>query len=170
MKTRLLLLITALMVFAAALTGCTDTVKSDPATEEKLVGSWECSETEYEDGIAVTTTSRETYSLDDHRFEAKLTLRFGYPINARIATVTYSGKWRASKEVLVCDIDKNSIKFSGNMNILDRSDLKELRQEMESELKKNDYREAIEFISLINSDSFTAKDDDGEIYKYRRID
>lgn len=169
MKKTILWLLTAIVV-SVGLASCTLTVKSDSATEKKLVGTWECSQTEYEDGVAVTTTSRETYFLENHRFDAKLVLRLGYPVNARLATITYSGEWRASKEMLVCHIDKNSIKISGNMNLLDRSDLAELRSEMESEWKKIDYREAIEFVSLINSDNFTAKDDDGEVYKYRRID
>lgn len=169
MKTNILWFLTA-MVMAVTLAGCTLTVKSDPATEKKLVGTWECTQTEYEDGVAVTTTSRETYSLEDHRFETRLVLRLGYPVNARLATITYSGQWRASKEMLVCHIDKNSIEISGNMKLLDFGDLAELRSEMEAEWEKNDYREAIEFISLINSGSFTAKDDDGEVYEYRRVD
>lgn len=151
------------------MSACTLTVKSHEPTERKLAGTWEVTTTEIEDGITITLTMRDTYSLTDHRFESKVIMKAGYPLNKRLMTMTYSGQWRASRDMLITHIDKNSIDFTYNSSLLDRSDILRMKQEMTYELKKNDYREGIELKSDI-TDRFTAEDEDGDTYTFFRVD
>lgn len=168
-KTMIKLLLSVMVSLTAVLTfGCTMTVKSDPETEKAIEGTWECSQTEYEDGISMTFTFRETYSLPDHRSSTTATIYVGYPVNERMLTMTYSGEWRASKDVLANHVDEKSVDLSWNRNLLDASDVREMEDEMLSELKKNGYRESLELLTPI-TDTFEARDDDGERYRYKRV-
>ncbi len=163
--------LTAILTAATLImmSACTLTVRSHEPTEKKLAGTWEATSTEIEDGVEITYTMRDTYSLPDHRYESKVIIKAGYPVNTRLLTMSYCGEWRASKDMLITHIDKNSINFNYNTSLLDLADLLRMKQEMTHELKKNNYREGVELTSDI-TDRFTAKDDDGETYTFIRIE
>lgn len=159
----------AASVFAAvalAFTGCSES--SDPETEQALEGTWMTEYTDSEEGIKVVGHMYETYSLPDHTYESEIVYEFGSPINERFCTVTYSGKWKASKDAIYQDIDENSIEFKFNRSIFDREDCEEFENEMLSELKKEGYSEGVRIVSPI-TDTFEAKDDEGSRYTYIRI-
>ena len=156
----------ALAVVALAFTGCSES--SDPATEQALEGTWMTEYTETEDGIKVIGYIYDTYSLSDHTFETKATFEFGYPINERFGTVTYSGTWKASKKAIHQKIDKDSFEFNFNRSLFDREDCEEFENEMLSELKKEGYSLGYIITSPI-TDTFEAKDDEGIRYSYTRI-
>lgn len=150
---------------AIATTSCQS---SDPETEKAIAGTWRYSYSEKEDGITMTAYVTESYSLDDHRFEAELVLTFCYPINEKLCTVTYSGEWEASKKELTTYIDENSVEFSFNKSITDRSDREGFKSEMLRELKKQGFCEVTPFESAI-TDSFETIDEDGERITYHRV-
>ena len=166
---KVLIITVCLAIAVTLMCGCTLTVKSDPATEQKLEGTWEFVETENEDGVDIRITTRETYTLADHRFTTKITMYAGSPVDRRIMTLTYEGEWRASKDMLLNYIDKGSLDFSFNNALFDTADMLKLKTEMTSELRKNDYREGVEIKSPI-TDRFIAEDDEGDTYTYRRVD
>ncbi|MDE6380351.1 MAG: T9SS type A sorting domain-containing protein [Muribaculaceae bacterium] len=141
---------------------------SDPETEKKLEGTWTYSTTEVEDCIEMTMTAIEKYSLSDHRFETTLTLEVGHPVNETMATIKYRGEWYATKESIVNEVDKGSVTFKFNKDLLDSSDRREIKDEILDELKKNDYVEGVRIVSPIG-DTFEAVDDDGEEYTYTRL-
>lgn len=116
----------------------------------------------------MTITAREEYVVKDHTFSATMSFYVGYPINSTIATVSYSGKWHASKKEIFNEIDERSMNFSFNKSLMDKSDRKEFKDEMLKELRKNGYQEGVRIKSDIG-DSFRAIDDDGEEYLYERI-
>ena len=156
----------ALAVVALAFTGCSES--SDPATEQALEGTWMTEYTETEDGVKVKAYMFETYSLPDHTFESKVTFELGYPINERFCTMACSGTWKASKNAIYQEIDKNSIDFNFNRSFLDREDCEAFEKEMLSELKKEGYSLGYIITSPI-TDTFEAKDDEGNRYSYTRI-
>lgn len=165
---KVLIITVCLAIAVTLMCGCTLTVKSDPATERKLEGTWEFVEFEYEDGVALKITTRETYTLADHRFTAEITTHAGSPVNRHLMTLSYEGEWRASKDMLLNYIDKGSLNFSFNKMLFDKSDMLRLRTEMSVELRKNDYREGVEIKSPI-TDRFIAEDAEGDTYTYRRV-
>ncbi len=154
-----------IVVMAINLSACEN---SDAETEQNLEGSWQYTYSETEDGVHMTVTATESYSLEDHRFNSYIIFHIGYPINADIATVTYEGKWYATKKEIVNDIEKGSVNFSFNKRLLDKSDREEFKDEILRELKKNDYQEGVRIKSPI-TDSFIAEDNEGEEYHYTRI-
>ena len=97
-----------------------------------------------------------------------MTFYVGYPINSTIATVSYSGKWHATKKEIINDVDEKSINFSFNKTFMDKNDRKEFKDELLMELRKNGYQEGVRIKSPIG-DSFRAVDDDGEEYIYERV-
>lgn len=136
----------------------------DPETEQKLEGTWKADIVEMEDGVMIMVTMIEKYSLSNHEYSAEIS----YFMHTNYATVTYSGKWEASKSSIMIDIDKESIKFYFNTNITDRSERKEFKEEMLAELKKNGYCEIVPINSSI-TDRFETEDEDGEKLTYYRI-
>ena len=166
MKRKVELLLTMLIVtMAVALTGCQS---NDPETEQKLEGTWRYSFSEYEDGVSMSITAMEEYVVKDHTFKSTLTFYVGYPINSNIATVSYNGKWHATKEEIINEIDRKSINFTFNKSIMDKNDRKEFKDELLIELRKNGYREGVRIKSPIG-DSFLAVADDEERYTYERV-
>lgn len=145
----------------------TSCVNGDPETEAALEGVWKTSLSMTESGISMVATSLETYTLSDHQFHTEVTMRAGYPINARLCTVTYSGTWVATKEILYQDIDKNSITFSFNNALLDSEDKEEFKNDFLEDLKKDNYSEGMRFKSPI-TDTFEAEDDEGTHFTYTR--
>ncbi|MDE6048181.1 MAG: hypothetical protein K2G09_00610 [Paramuribaculum sp.] len=160
---RILVLFAVILGFTV--TGC---VSSDPETEQQLAGTWETSFTESEDGVQIVASSTETYSLEGHEYSCVLRYAFGYPIFEHFVTVTYSGNWKASKKTIEVDIDKNSIDFSFNKSITDKSDREEFKQEMLLELKKSGYSEESPILTSI-TDKFETEDEDGERLVYTRV-
>lgn len=152
---------------AIALSSCGSS--SDPETEKAIAGTWKISYTESEDGMSVIASATESYSLEDHRFNAEIKYSFGYPINERLCTITYSGEWKASKKELTTYIDEKTVEFSFNKSLLDRSDREEFESEMLAELKKQSFTEVMPFKSEIG-DTFDIIDEDGEIVTYHRVD
>lgn len=154
-----------IVTMTVALTGCES---SDPETEQKLEGTWTYSSTEEEDGVKMTITAVERYSLSDHRFEATIMFDLGFPINEWMAKIKYSGEWSASKDAIMNKVDKGSITFDFNKSLLDSSDRRELKNNILDELKKNDYVEGVRILSPIG-DTFDVVDDDGEKVTYIRL-
>lgn len=165
MKRKNLMVVMMLVAVLTVIPGCGT---SDAETEKKLEGTWTYSTTEVENGIKMTMTAIEKYSLPDHRFEATMTLEVGYPVNETMATIKYSGKWSASKEGIVNKVDKSSITFEFNKSLVDRSDRQDFKEEMLAELKMNEYEERVRIVSPIG-DTFEAVDDEGEKYTYVRL-
>ena len=166
MKRKVEFLLTMLIVtMTVALTGCQS---NDPGTEQKLEGTWTYSYSDSEDGVSMSITAMEEYVVKDHTFKSTLTFYVGYPINSTIATVSYNGKWHATKKEIINEIEKKSINFSFNKSIMDKNDRKEFKDELLMELRKNGYREGVRIKSPIG-DSFRAVDDDGEEYMYERV-
>ena len=152
-------------IVAIVATSCNS---SDPETEQALAGTWQTSFNETEDGITMHINVVESYSLEDHKFTSKITINYGYPINEHLCTITWAGEWEASKTVLTTQIDENSIEFSFNKGITDRSDREEIKSEMISGLKEQSFMETLEFKSPI-TDSFEAVDGEGESFTYTRM-
>lgn len=154
-----------IVTMTVALTGCES---SDPETEQKLEGTWRYSLSDSEDGVSMSVTAMEEYVVKDHTFSSTIKFYVGYPINSNIATVSYSGKWHATKKEIINEIDKKSINFSFNKTFMDKSDRKEFKDELLMELRKNGYQDGVRIKSPIG-DSFRAVDDDGEEYMYERV-
>ena len=147
---------------------CGGSVASDPETEAKLNGTWQCEYTEYEDGIEIKIKAVETYSLPDHSFRSDLSLSMTSPFYMELGTVSMTGSWKASKELVECKIDKGSISFNLS-DEFDSSDRREFEEDFLSELEKVDYTEGMRFTSDI-TDKFTAKEDeDDTILTYYRL-
>ncbi len=141
---------------------------SDPETENALAGTWECHITLTEDDVTMIGKVIETYSLPDHEFQTEINFYLTYPMTIQICKITYSGQWKATKEYLYQDIEKNSISFTFNNSVLDSSDREGMKSQFLKELSDQGYSEGIRFKSPI-SDSFKAEDDEGEIYEYIRV-
>ena len=147
---------------------CGGSVASDPETEAKLNGTWQCEFSEYEDGIELKTKGIETYSLPDHSYRAEYNITMTSPLYMEVATVSWTGTWKASKNQLEGKIDKESISFSFN-DLFDSSDRREFEEDFLSDMKKDNYTEGMRFTSDI-TDKFTAKDDgDDIIITYYRL-
>lgn len=140
---------------------------SDPETEKKLEGTWESVEYENEDGMKMKITSLETYSLSDHVYHSTVKMEMLSPVYVNMGTVSYSGSWSASKDMVTCKIDKNSVSFNFS-NMLDSDEKRELKQDFLSSLKEQNYEEGMHITSSI-TDSFTASDDEGESFTYTRV-
>ncbi|MDE6351738.1 MAG: hypothetical protein K2K88_01150 [Muribaculaceae bacterium] len=113
-------------------------VTSDPETEKKLEGTWQTEYFDTEDGVKVKMTSIETYSLSDHRYDAQVGMEMTSPIYMNIGSINYTGTWKASKEMVECKIDKQSLSFKFS-DLLDSSDKREFKQEFLKGLEENDY-------------------------------
>ena len=116
----------------------------DMETERKLEGVWSASEVMTEFGTNIKFSIIETYSLRDHCFSTQIYYSIGL---IQYAGITYEGKWRASKKTISQTIDKNSVKFLFNTNLLDKSDCDEFREDVLKELKKDGYQS----VSLLKS-------------------
>lgn len=165
MKIANILLGLTIATLAFAFTGC---VSSDPKTEQQLAGTWQTTLNDSEDGIEMVAISTDTYSLEEHKFECVIKFSIGYPIFGDLATMTYSGKWKASKETIVVDVDKNSIEFSFNNGYTDKREREEFKNEILSEFKKSGYSEEYPILSPI-TDTFETEDEDGERLVYTRL-
>lgn len=147
---------------------CGGSVASDPETEAKLNGTWQWEYSEYEDGVELKSKCIETYSLPDHSCRAECNITMTSPFYMDVATVSWTGTWKASKEQVECKIDKESISFNFN-DEFDSSDRREFEDDFLSELKKVDYKEGMRFTSEI-TDKFTAVDDeDDTTYTFYRL-
>lgn len=153
-------------VFAAvalAFTGCSE--PSDPETEQALQGTWMVELTDSKEvPEGVESYVVEMYDLFDHRFEGAICVETVNPVNERVVTVTYSGTWKASKKAIYHDIDKNSIEFKFNRNILDNKECEEFKLEILEEFKKEGNFD-VRIVSPI-TETFEAIDDEGTHVTY----
>lgn len=147
-----------------ALTSCG--VVSDSETEKMIEGSWECVQYETEDGARMKISEEITYYADTHLFQSELNISIVSPIKAHLATVKYSGTWRATKEELIGEIEPKSISTSHNTKYLDRSDMLELRRDLLGETERS--YDGGKILSLTD-DSLEIEDDEGDIFTYSRI-
>lgn len=142
---------------------------SDSKMENRIDGTWKCVYTESEDGAKMKATETVTYDAANHTFEGKISMNVVSPISFHLATVTYSGTWKATKHRLLGEIDKNSVEFNFNTNMIDSSDRREMREEFMSELEDGDFVDGGKII-MISHDKLIIKDEeDGTLYNYKRV-
>ena len=141
-------------------------ISSDSATEKKLVGIWVChysSEME-EDGVTMKLSLSAQLTLKkDNSFTQEVSIQVVEPVVMDLATVEYSGKWKASKYEYEEDADEKSLRIIPGKDV-DASDRDELKKELETEILKGDcdpYQ-----LLQIKDDSFTIYDEQ-ELIKLR---
>lgn len=154
--------------FMALLIAFVTTACADSEMEKKLDGTWRFSQTETEDGVTTKMTETITYNASDHTMNASINLKVISPVHIDMATISYSGTWKATSDKVIAEVDENSVRFDFS-DILDSSDRAEMRSEFKSGMTEGDYIDGGAILS-ISEDSFRLKDEeDGSIYNYTRV-
>lgn len=132
-------------------------VKSDTSTEEKIEGTWSCTETDVdEDGIREKIYERITYNLPDHTLHS--TSEY-YIEGEKIFSVNIEGKWCASKDYIQEKYDISSADVYINSYFSDEVS----EAEILSECGKTNYK----IVELLEEKMILAEG--GEEFEYRRI-
>lgn len=137
--------------------------KSDPDVMQRLDGTWVTTETEYEDGVKMTTKEVTTFYAEDATFKQNITIRIsmlGESMN--LGSFTINGMYRANEDAVYLDWDDNDVEVDLDSDFLDeyggkRGFLKEL-SESKGELE----------IVKLTSDEFVIKDVEGDKTEYSR--
>ncbi|MBD5258524.1 MAG: hypothetical protein HDS52_07565 [Barnesiella sp.] len=167
MKKKFLCTVSLVMLMVSlAFTGCSNSAprEHDAETEAKLIGKWEWSATQMEDGELGAFHTTEEYCED-------MTYSFVTKCKSDgiwLFTVTGSGTWSASKDFITVEYDKKSIEFKVNTSFFDQSDRKELEENFVEELRKEDYIDNTPINSEI-TDSFESEDEEFGAITYYRI-
>lgn len=141
-------------------------VISDKETEEMLEGSWQnISYQSNDDGSQLIMTTDVTYE-SDHSFDVVMTVDMKLDESAmHLLTISYSGKWKASKDKLLEDVNKDMINYIPSPDI-DESEFAKIKDEFEKELEED--TKYIFEIRSISKDSFTIYDEEGESFEFFR--
>lgn len=151
MKTKLLVAFCAM--FAVLMSACG--VKSDPNTEEELVGTWIANETVEEDGEECDVVFKLELGDDN---TADVSIKF-YAYDMYLGSVKAEGAWHASADEFELSLNENSMEFSGFLEMMSKSE----REEAISDIAGDT---VWDIVSL--TDCTFVVDEDGDRYHFER--
>lgn len=152
------------LIAAVLLTSCKG---GDPTVEAKFDGSWICThtETEYEDGVEITTTGTETITFDakTHKLVTSVEITITQPVHVWVCTITTTGTWSADANHLYQNINLKDSDFFFNHQYLDSDEQDEFKLNFMKEFEANPMDEIIK----INKDRFVIFDGEDNMNYYR---
>lgn len=155
------------LIAAGLLTSCKG---GDPTVEAKFDGSWICThtETEYEDGVEITTTGTETITFDaqTHKLVTSVEITITQPVHVWVCTITTTGTWSADANHIYQHINLNDNDFFFNHQYLDSDEQNEFKINFIKEFEANSMDEIIK----INKDKFVIFDGEDNMNYYRVIE
>lgn len=132
------------------LTACTH---GDGGTESRLYGTWQGIDIEEAEEMTVGMEFTYVYK-SDNMFDLKINYTVLEPVEAEMAVMTYSGKWTATKNEIVNQINKETVKIDFDQQFLKQSlvDVPKLRHDIIEDLENGGYEEKLSVIKLTDAD------------------